>query len=200
MSVEPDSYSITYSPQRVGFAKRFREDIRTAKKMDPASGSTLVMALTYPGLHAIWMHRLIHRLWHGDTPRIVPRVLAYLTRAATGIEIHPGARIGRRFFIDHGLGVVIGETSEIGDDVMLYNGVNLGGKSLDRIKRHPTLEDGVLVGTGAKILGPVVVGARSQVGANAVVVKDVPPDSVATGVPARITTPQTTDEALMYFI
>lgn len=190
----------SYVPERIGLAARFREDIRTAKAMDPASGTTLTMALTYPGLHAIWMHRLIHRLWTSTAPRLLPRVLAYLTRAATGVEIHPGAQIGRRFFIDHGMGVVIGETAQIGDDVMLYNGVNLGGKTLDRIKRHPTLEDGVIVGTGAKILGPVTVGARSQVGANAVVVKDVPADSVATGIPAKVTTPETTDQALMWHI
>ncbi|WP_153503592.1 serine O-acetyltransferase EpsC [Cumulibacter manganitolerans] len=199
MSVEPET-DLNYTPERVGLLARYREDIRTAKELDPASGSTLTMTLTYPGLHAIWMHRLIHRLWYSGAPRLIPRILAYLTRSATGVEIHPGARIGRRFFIDHGMGVVIGETSEIGNDVMLYNGVNLGGKTLDRVKRHPTLEDGVLVGTGAKILGPVTVGARSQVGANAVVVKDVPPDSVATGIPARVSTPATTDHALMYHI
>lgn len=198
MSTEPEAGS--YSPERVGLVARFREDIATAKRMDPASGSTLIMALTYPGLHAVWMHRLIHHLWHRGPTRLVPRVLAYLTRAVTGIEIHPGARIGRRFFIDHGMGVVIGETSEIGDDVMLYNGVNLGGKTLDRIKRHPTLEDGVIVGTGAKILGPVVVGARSQVGANAVVVKDVPADCVATGIPAKASSPELADHALMWHI
>ena len=199
MSVEPET-DLSRTPERVGFLARYREDIANAKEMDPASGSTLTMTLTYPGLHAIWMHRLIHRLWHSKAPRLLPRILAYATRSATGVEIHPGAKIGRRFFIDHGMGVVIGETAEIGNDVMLYNGVNLGGKTLDRVKRHPTLLDGVLVGTGAKILGPVTIGARAQIGANAVVVKDVPADSVATGIPARVSTPATTDHALMYHI
>lgn len=189
-----------YVPERVGLLTRLREDIGAARAKDPASGSTLMMVLTYPGLHAVWMHRLIHRLWHSSAPQILPRLLAFVTRAVTGIEIHPGARIGRRFFIDHGMGVVIGETSEVGDDVMLYNGVNLGGRSLDRIKRHPTLGDEVTVGTGAKILGPILIGARSQVGANAVVVRDVPEDSVAVGIPAKVASTHTTDEALMYYI
>ena len=200
MSVELEAGSSAYMPEKVGLLARFREDVRVAKSKDPASGSTLTMALTYPGLHAVWMHRLIHRLWHTGAPKLLPRILAFWTRSATGIEIHPGARIGRRFFIDHGMGVVIGETSEIGDDVMLYNGVNLGGRSLDRIKRHPTLGDEVTVGTGAKILGPIKIGNRSQVGANAVVVRDVPADSVAIGIPAKVASTVTTDEALMYYI
>lgn len=198
MTLDPANQP-AYRPERVGILARFREDIRTAKALDPASGSTLTMVLTYPGLHAIWMHRLIHRVWTSG-PRLLARLLAYFTRMATGIEIHPGARIGRRFFIDHGMGVVIGETAEVGDDVMLYHGVTLGGRSLDRVKRHPTLCDGVVVGSGARVLGPVVIGARSQIGANAVVVKDVPADSVAVGIPAKITTPQETAVELMYHI
>lgn len=200
MRAEPEAYHAGYTPQKVGLATRFREDIAAARAKDPASGSTLMMALTYPGLHAIWMHRLIHRLWHSSVPGLLPRILAFWTRSVTGIEIHPGARIGRRFFIDHGMGVVIGETSEIGDDVMIYNGVNLGGRSLNRVKRHPTLGNEITVGTGAKILGPVTVGDRSQIGANAVVVRDVPADSVAVGVPAKVAPTRTTDEALMYYI
>lgn len=200
MSVELEADVTAYTPQKVGLLTRFREDIRAAKSKDPASGSTLTMALTYPGLHAIWMHRLIHRLWFSPVPKLVPRILAFVTRSVTGIEIHPGARIGRRFFIDHGMGIVIGETSQVGDDVMLYNGVNLGGRSLDRVKRHPTLGNEVTVGTGAKILGPIVIGDRSQIGANAVVVRDVPADSVAIGIPAKVASTVTTDEALMYYI
>ena len=141
--------------------------------------------VVYSGLHAIWMHRLTHRMWARPGLRFPARVLSQLTRFATGIEIHPGATIGRRFFIDHGMGVVIGETAEIGNDVMLYHGVTLGGRSLARIKRHPTICDGVTVGAGAKILGPVTIGKNSAVGANAVVVKDAPADSIITGIPAR---------------
>ncbi|QHC02570.1 serine O-acetyltransferase [Epidermidibacterium keratini] len=190
----------TYAPERVGVLARFREDIAVAKSKDPASAGTLTMALTYPGLQAIWAHRLIHRLWHGSTPRLLVRLAAYLVRMVTGIEIHPGARIGRRFFIDHGMGVVIGETAEIGDDVMLYHAVTLGGRSMDRVKRHPTLGDQVTVGAGARILGPVIIGARAQVGANAVVVHDVPPGTVAVGIPARAVSPQEVEPALMYYI
>ena len=190
----------TYFPERVGVLTRFREDIAVAKSKDPASAGTLTMALTYPGLQAVWAHRLIHRLWHSGTPKLLVRLAAYLVRMLTGVEIHPAARIGRRFFIDHGMGVVIGETAEVGDDVMLYHGVTLGGRSMDRVKRHPTLGDQVTVGAGARILGPVVVGARSQVGANAVVVRDVPPDCVAVGIPAKAVNVDDAEPALMYHI
>ncbi|BDZ38659.1 serine acetyltransferase [Microbacterium suwonense] len=142
------------------------------------------MAALYPGLHAIWAHRLWHALWQRGI-RFPARMGSQITRWLTGIEIHPGAVIGRRFFIDHGMGVVIGETAEIGDDVMLYHGVTLGGRTRNSGKRHPTLEDGVAVGAGAKILGPVRIGARSVVGANAVVTRDAPADSVLVGVPAK---------------
>ena len=148
--------------------------------------SGLELFLTSPGLWAVWSHRVIHPIWKAKL-RILSRMLANLVRFATGIEIHPGAKIGRRFFIDHGIGVVIGETAEIGDDVMIYHGVTLGGRSLNHGKRHPTLESGVRVGAGAKILGAITVGRNSLVGANAVVVKDVPADSVATGIPATVT-------------
>jgi serine O-acetyltransferase len=165
-------------------ASHIREDLSAARLRDPAARSSLEIALLYPGLHAVWAHRVDHWLWtHGF--RFIARAGSQITRALTGIEIHPGATIGRRFFIDHGSGVVIGETAEVGDDVMLYHGVTLGGRTRDGGKRHPTLEDGVAVGAGAKILGPITIGARSVVGANAVVTKDAPADSILVGIPAR---------------
>lgn len=163
---------------------RVREDVRAARRRDPAARTNFEVALLYPGLHAIWAHRLWHGLWRRNL-RFPARLGSQLTRWMTGIEIHPAARIGRRFFIDHGMGVVVGETAEIGDDVMLYHGVTLGGRGPSHGKRHPTIEDGVAVGAGAKILGAIRVGARSVVGANAVVTKDSPPDSVLVGVPAK---------------
>ncbi|MBO0895943.1 MULTISPECIES: serine O-acetyltransferase EpsC [Arthrobacter] len=169
----------------MSFLARLREDLDAAASHDPAARGSMENLVVYSGLHAIWMHRLTHRMWARPGLRFPARVLSQLTRFATGIEIHPGATIGRRFFIDHGMGVVIGETAEIGDDVMLYHGVTLGGRSLARIKRHPTICDGVTVGAGAKILGPVTIGKNSAVGANAVVVKDAPADSIITGIPAR---------------
>ncbi|MBF0816854.1 serine O-acetyltransferase [Microbacterium paludicola] len=161
-----------------------REDVEAARRRDPAARGFVEIAALYPGLHAIWAHRVNHALWQRGF-RFIARAGSQVTRWLTGIEIHPGARIGRRFFIDHGMGVVIGETAEIGDDVMLYHGVTLGGTALSKGKRHPTLGDGVAVGAGAKILGPVTVGAHSAVGANAVVTKDAPPYSVVVGVPAK---------------
>ena len=148
--------------------------------------------LNYSGMHAIWVHRLTHKLWQKDSTKSLARTLSQLTRFLTGVEIHPGAVIGRRFFIDHGMGIVIGETAEIGDDVMLYHGVTLGGRSLEKVKRHPTIEDRVTIGAGAKVLGPVVIGADSAIGANAVVVNDHPRDSIITGIPAkhRLRTPE----------
>ncbi|MGK2854440.1 MAG: serine O-acetyltransferase EpsC [Microbacteriaceae bacterium] len=162
---------------------RMREDIETAKRRDPAARSALEIWLIYPGLHAIWRHRWEHWLWTRGF-RFPARVGAQWSRFWTGIEIHPGAVIGRRFFIDHGMGVVIGETAVIGDDVMLYHGVTLGGRSTASGKRHPTLGNGVMVGAGAVILGAVTVGDRSQVGANAVVLTDAPADSILVGIPA----------------
>lgn len=167
-----------------GAVARIREDIAAAKLRDPAARSSVEIAVLYSGLHAIWSYRVAHRLWTRRL-RFPARALSQLTRWLTGVEIHPGAVIGRRFFIDHGMGVVIGETAEIGDDVMLYHGVTLGGRTRDAGKRHPTLGDGVAVGAGAKILGPVVIGAGSAVGANAVVTSDAPEDSVLVGVPAK---------------
>ncbi|MGB4138014.1 MAG: serine O-acetyltransferase EpsC [Microbacterium sp.] len=173
---------------------RIGEDVAAARLRDPAARSGVEVALLYPGLHAVWAHRVWHALWRRRL-RLIARTGSQLTRWLTGIEIHPGARIGRRFFIDHGMGVVIGETAEIGDDVMLYHGVTLGGRTRNAGKRHPTLEDGVAVGAGAKILGPITVGARSIVGANAVVTRDAPPDSVLTGVPAKPRSRTSADDA-----
>ncbi len=170
----------------MGLLSTLREDLRNARLHDPAARGDVENALVYSGLHAIWAHRLAHRMWAVPALRGPARILSQLTRLLTGIEIHPGATIGRRFFIDHGMGVVIGETTEIGDDVMLYHGVTLGGRSLEHGKRHPTIGDRVTVGAGAKVLGPVVIGSDSAVGANAVVTRDVPPESIATGIPAVV--------------
>ncbi|MDR3662379.1 MAG: serine O-acetyltransferase [Mycobacterium sp.] len=163
-----------------------REDLDNARSHDPAARSNIENAVVYSGLHAIWSHRLAHKLWAMPTGRGPARVLAQFTRFLTGIEIHPGATIGRRFFIDHGMGVVIGETAEIGDDVMLYHGVTLGGRSLNHGKRHPTIGNRVTIGAGAKVLGPIVIGDDSAIGANAVVTHDVPAESIATGIPAVV--------------
>jgi serine O-acetyltransferase len=172
-----------------GWRDRLREDLDTAARRDPAARGRVELLLCYPGLHAIWVHRIAHRMWQREELRLAARLLSQLNRWVTGVEIHPGAQIGRRFFIDHAMGVVIGETAEVGDDVMLYHGVTLGGRSMERVKRHPTLEDQVTVGAGARILGPITVGAGAQIGANAVVVKDVPTGAVVVGVPGRIITP-----------
>ncbi|HOQ22306.1 serine O-acetyltransferase EpsC [Microbacterium paulum] len=170
--------------ERLGARARLREDLASAKLRDPAARSAWEIAVLYSGLHAIWSYRLAHALWTRGW-RFPARALSQLTRWLTGVEIHPGAVIGRRFFIDHGMGVVIGETAEVGDDVMLYHGVTLGGRTREGGKRHPTLGDGVAVGAGAKILGPITIGAGSAVGANAVVTKDAPEDSILVGVPAK---------------
>ncbi len=162
-----------------------REDIRTTFEKDPAARGYLEVLTCYPGLHALWSHRIAHRLWRWRF-RLVSRIISHVARAITGIEIHPGATIGRRFFIDHGMGVVIGETAEIGDDCLLYQGVVLGGVSLEKKKRHPTLKAGSVVGAGAIILGPIEIGERSRVGAGSVVINDVPSDSVVVGVPGRV--------------
>lgn len=170
----------------MGVLRTVREDLKAARGHDPAARSNLENAVVYSGLHAIWAHRVAHRMWAVPALRGPARVLAQFTRFLTGVEIHPGATIGRRFFIDHGMGVVIGETTEIGDDVMLYHGVTLGGRSLAKTKRHPTIGNRVTIGAGAKVLGPVVVGDDSAIGANAVVTRDVPVDSIATGIPATV--------------
>src|SRR5579862_2603877 len=162
-----------------------REQIDTVFKRDPAARSVLEIVLCYPGFHAILLHRLAHRLYRGGWFTL-GRVVSQFSRTLTGIEIHPGARIGRRFFIDHGMGVVIGETSEIGDDVLLYQGVTLGGTGKDTGKRHPTIGDGVVIGTGAKILGNIRIGDCVKVGAGSVVVRSVPDHSTVVGVPGRV--------------
>jgi serine O-acetyltransferase len=162
-----------------------REDIRVVFDRDPAARSTWEVVTCYPGFHAMLFHRLSHRLWQLGF-KWLARLVSHFGRWLTGIEIHPGATIGRRFFIDHGMGVVIGETSVIGDECTLYHGVTLGGTSWDKGKRHPTLGNGVVIGAGAKVLGPIVLGEGARVGSNAVVVKDVPAGATAVGIPARI--------------
>jgi serine O-acetyltransferase len=165
--------------------KLIRSDIQAVFDRDPAARSSLEVILGYPGLHAIWGHRISHWLWIHNL-KLVARLLSQFVRNITGIEIHPGAKIGPGFFIDHGMGVVIGETAEVGKNVTLYHGVTLGGVSLNKGKRHPTIEDNVVIGAGAKVLGAITVGASSRIGANAVVVKPVPHDSVVVGVPGQI--------------
>ncbi|WP_420836859.1 serine O-acetyltransferase [Aquabacter cavernae] len=172
----------------VGLWRRIREDVACVRSRDPAARSTLEVILLYPGVHALIWQRLSHRLWTGGF-KFPARFLSWLARALTNVDIHPGARIGRRFFIDHGAGVVIGETAEVGDDVTLYHGVTLGGTSWSPGKRHPTLKDGVLVGAGAKILGPIIVGAGARVGANSVVIEDVAPRMTVVGIPGRVVKP-----------
>jgi serine O-acetyltransferase len=165
--------------------ERTRESIQTVLEKDPAARSKLEVLLCYPGIHALLFHGLASRLWHWRLTTAA-RFISHLGRIFTGIEIHPGAKLGRRVFIDHGMGVVIGETAEVGDDCTIYHGVTLGGVALNQGKRHPTLEAGVVVGAGAKILGPFVVGAGARIGSNSVVVKAVPPGATAVGIPARI--------------
>ncbi|MFK4298184.1 serine O-acetyltransferase [Arthrobacter sp. GAS37] len=164
--------------------KLLKEDLQAAKTQDPAASNLVEVALVYSGVHAIWSHRLAHALWQRPHLRGLARVISQVSKTLTGIEIHPGATIGRRLFIDHGTGIVVGETAEIGDDVLMYQGVTLGGRALSKTKRHPTIGDHVMLGAGAKILGPITIGNDSAVGANAVVVRDVPPRSVAIGIPA----------------
>jgi serine O-acetyltransferase len=164
---------------------RLVEDIRTIFQRDPAARSVPEVLFCYPGLHAIILHRVAHRFWRMGF-RFLARLLSHVNRGVTGIEIHPGARIGRRFFIDHGMGIVIGETTEIGDDVTLYQGVTLGGTSLEKKKRHPTIGNGVIIGAGAKVLGALVVGDGARIGSGAVVVRDVPPGSTVVGLAGRV--------------
>ncbi|OGN99160.1 MAG: serine O-acetyltransferase [Chloroflexi bacterium RBG_13_51_52] len=162
-----------------------REDIKTAFVRDPAARSTLEILLCYSGLHAIWAHRINHFFWNHHL-KLLARFLSGVARFFTGIEIHPGAKIGRRFFIDHGTGVVIGETSEIGDDVLLYQGVVLGGTSMEKKKRHPTLGNGVEMGSGSIALGAITIGDGVRVGASSVVIRDVPPGVTVVGIPGRV--------------
>lgn len=164
---------------------RLREDISCVFERDPAARSWWEVLTCYPGVHALLLHRLSHRLWCAGF-KWLARLVSHLGRFLTGVEIHPGATIGRRVFIDHGMGVVIGETAEIGDECTLYHGVTLGGTSWSHGKRHPTLAQGVVIGAGAKVLGPISVGQGAKIGSNAVVVRDVPPGATAVGIPARI--------------
>jgi serine O-acetyltransferase len=165
--------------------ERLREDIQSVFHRDPAARNAFEVLTCYPGMHAIWLHRLSGWLWRNEL-KWPARMVSNFGRWMTGIEIHPGAKVGRRFFIDHGMGIVIGETAEIGDDVTLYQGVTLGGTSWNKGKRHPTLESGVVVGAGAKVLGPFTVGAGAKVGSNAVVTKPVPAGATVLGIPGRI--------------
>jgi serine O-acetyltransferase len=162
-----------------------REDIRTIFDRDPAARSLVEVLLCYPGLHALWNHRVAHFFWTHRL-KLLGRMVSHCSRFFTGIEIHPGAKIGRRFFIDHGMGVVIGETAEIGDDVLMYQGVVLGGTSLEKHKRHPTIGNRVVIGAAAVVLGPITVGDGARVGANSVVVNPVPPDVTVVGIPGKI--------------
>ena len=164
---------------------RIREDISCVFERDPAARSTWEVITCYPGFHALLIHRLAHGLWR-IRMRWLARFVSHCSRFLTGIEIHPGAKIGRRVFIDHGMGVVIGETAELGDDCTLYHGVTLGGTTWNKGKRHPTLMQGVVIGAGAKVLGPIVIGEGAKIGSNAVVVKDVPAGATALGIPARV--------------
>ncbi|HZH06340.1 MAG TPA: serine O-acetyltransferase [Lautropia sp.] len=174
--------------------ERLKDDIAAVLDRDPAARSALEVVLCYPGIHALLFHRAAHVLWQRRMTTVA-RFIAHLARFFTGIEIHPGAHIGRRVFIDHGMGVVIGETSDIGDNCTIYQGVTLGGTSLHPGKRHPTLEAGVVVGAGAKVLGGFTVGAGARIGSNSVVVKAVPPGATAVGIPARIVKPQPSQNA-----
>ncbi len=166
--------------------QRMSEDLTTAMREDPAATSKFLVALVYPGIHAVWIYRVAHAMWV-RSPRLHPwaRILSQAARFWTGIEIHPGATIGRRFFIDHGMGVVIGETAEVGDDVLMYHQVTLGGRSRGRVKRHPTVGNRVLLGAGAKIIGPVTIGDDARIGANALVVDDVAPGTTVVGAPGK---------------
>jgi serine O-acetyltransferase len=165
--------------------ERVREDVETVFQKDPAARSVVEVLTSYPGLHAIWMHRMAHALWARNRLTLA-RVVSHVSRFVTGIDIHPGAQIGRRFFIDHGSGVVIGETSEVGDDVLMYQGAVLGGTSSERVKRHPTVGDGVVIGANAVVLGNVLVGDGAKIGSGSVVVESVPAGGTVVGVPGRI--------------
>jgi serine O-acetyltransferase len=175
------------STRRPGFFSSIRRDLASVLERDPAARSRLEVFLVYPGLHAIWVHRITHWLWNHQF-KFLGRWLSQVARDLTGVEIHPAAVIGPGFFIDHGMGVVVGETAEVGADVTLYHGVTLGGTSLEKGKRHPTIGDRVVIGAGAKVLGAITIGDDSRIGANAVVVKSVPANSVVVGVPGQIVT------------
>jgi serine O-acetyltransferase len=184
MEINTTQSTTKTKPQHTGWLSVIQRDVRSALQRDPAARSPLEVLLAYSGLHALWGYRLAHWFWEHDL-KLPGRLISQLVRWLTGIEIHPGARIGAGLFIDHGMGVVIGETSEVGEDVTLYHGVTLGGTSLEKGKRHPTLGDRVVVGAGAKILGNITIGSDTRIGANAVVVRSVPANSVVVGVPGQ---------------
>lgn len=167
------------------FLTRIKEDIQTIFDNDPAAKTMLEVILCYPGLHALLMHRAAHKLYKMDVP-LIPRLISNISRVITGVDIHPGAQIGKQFFIDHGMGVVIGETTIIGDNVLIYQGVTLGGTGKETGKRHPTLKNDIVVGSGAKILGNIIIGNNVRVGAGSVVIEDVPDDSTVVGIPGRV--------------
>jgi len=202
MSVTQQDITIKRAAEQTrtpGFLATLREDIACVFQRDPAARTRFEVLTTYPGVHALLMYRIAHRLWRHNR-RYTARFLSFTARMFTQIDIHPGATIGRRLFIDHGCGVVIGETAEIGDDVTLYHGVTLGGVSWNAGKRHPTLRDGVVVGAGAKILGPITVAKNARVGANSVVIQDVPDGMTVVGIPGRVVLPlnsrRITDEGI----
>jgi serine O-acetyltransferase len=188
LGVDDYDHPDPYRPGWRHFVQILLEDLDAAHAHDPAARNRLEVALAYSGVHALWAHRLSHRLWQLRL-RLLARLVSQFARWATGIEIHPGAVIGRRVFIDHGMGVVIGQTAEVGDDCILFQGSTLGGRSMTRGKRHPTLGNRVMIGAGARVLGPITLGDDVQVGANAVVVRDVPAGGVAIGIPAHIRFP-----------
>jgi serine O-acetyltransferase len=185
MALPPTTEPGEQAQAQIGILGRMREDVQAVFDRDPAARTVLEVTLAYPGLHAIWMYRAAHWLWEGRL-YLLGRLLSELARWITGIEIHPGATIGRRLFIDHGMGVVIGETAEIGDDVLIYQGVTLGGTSLKKEKRHPTIEDHVMISAGAAVIGPVRIGRGSRIGAGAVVVSSAPPYSTIVGIPGKV--------------
>lgn len=171
--------------QKLTFMEKIKETIEVAREKDPAAKGAINILVNTPGIHAIMFHRVAHSLYnrkHFFTARLISQISRFLT----GIEIHPGAQIGRRFFIDHGMGIVIGETAEIGDDVMLFHQVTLGGTGKDKGKRHPTVENNVIISAGVKVLGPIVIGENSKIGANAVVLHDIPKNATAVGIPAKV--------------
>lgn len=174
---------------KLGVKELLLEDLDTALKRDPAARGRLEVALTYPGVHALWAHRLSNRFWVNGF-KMIARLIQEFARLITGVDIHPAATIGRRLFIDHATGVVIGETAVVGEDCLIFHGVTLGGQSMNKGKRHPTLGNEVMVGAGAKILGAINIGEGAKIGANAVVVKDVPPGRIALGVPAKLRNPK----------
>lgn len=183
---------------KISLFHKMREDLQAAVNNDPAARNQLEVFLTYPGVHAVWAYRVAHTLWNKDDRLKLPaRLLSQAMRGLTGVEIHPGAQLGRRLFIDHGMGVVIGETAEVGEDVIIFHGTTLGGTSMNPGKRHPTVGNRVTIGSGAKVLGPITIGDDVGIGANAVVVKDVPSHNVAVGIPAKNTQKKKETEPLI---